>query len=499
MSSPNTGAQEAPFRRSTSSDNARRPPDRLLLDLADYALDYTVRSEATCADARLCVTDSLACALDALDVPECTRLLGPVVAGTVVPHGARVPGTGYVLDPVLAAFDFGAMIRWFDLNDAFTAAKQGSHPSDNLAGILMLGDHLSRQRGATGGEPLRMREVLRRLVQAYEIQGCLGLRNDFYEEGIDHNLLTQVASAAVLCAMLGATRDQVVNAISNAWINCSLATYRYAPNTGSRKSWACADAVAHAMRLALMAVKGETGSPSVLTAAHFGFHDARFGGRPVELPQPLGEYVLPRSMFKLVPAGMHSQSAMECAFSLHAQVKDRLDEIERIELHCHRALIDIMHKTGPLHNPGDRDHCLQYVVAVGLIHGAFTPRSLEDDFAADPRIDRLRGKMVVTEEPRYTRDYYEPSRGASGNAVRVHFMDGTSTGLLEVEYPIGHPRRRADAGPALRSKFAASLGRRFPDTRRDRILTLCDDPAAFDAMAVDDFVALFAIPDSTSL
>ena len=470
---------------------ARPVPDQALVDIADYVLDFKASPQAHDA-ARLCLTDTLACALDALDFPECTKLLGPVVTGTVVPHGARVPGTNYELDPATATFSLGCMIRWLDFNDTFTAA-QGSHPSDNLAGVLMVADHLSRQRVAAGREPLLISDVLEGLIKAYEIQGCIAIENDFQAVGIDHPILTRVASAAVLTEMLGGTREQVINAVSNAWVDCSLAAVRHAPNTGWRKSWAAADASFSAVRLALMAVKGEMGYPTVLTAKRYGFYDARRGGKPFGFQRPYTDYVLQHSMFKFVCAGMHGQSAAECAIRLHPFVKDRIGDIERIEMHSQRALMGIMDKSGPLHNPADRDHCAQYIVAVGLMHGRINPRDFEDEFAADPRIDALRAKTTVTEDPRYSKDFYDPDKRSSANAVQVWFKDGSSTPKMEIEYPIGHPRRRAEVAPVLRAKLEASLERRFPPQQRQRILALCGDAPALDRTPVNKFVDAFVV------
>ena len=475
--------------KADSSINARTAPDQVLLDIVDYVLDYKVADERSFDTARLCVTDSLACAFDALDIPGCVNLLGPLVPGTVVPNGARVPGTRYELDPATAAFNFGAMIRWSDLNDSFTAAC-GGHPSDNLGGILMLADHLSRCRVAASGTPLVMRDVLEALAKAYEIQGCIAMENDFFHQGSDHNLLVRVATTAVLTRMLGGTRAQIINAVSSAWVNTSLVAYRYAPNAGSRKNWACGDASFEAVRLAIMALKGEPGYPWILTAKEFGFYDARFGGKPFGLPQPYAEYVIQNSMFKFVTAGMHSQSAVESAFRLHPLVKDRIGEIERVEMQGHAALIDIMGKTGPLRNPDDRDHCVQYVVAVGLIYGRLGAHELEDEFAADSRIDALRARMVLTEDPRYTREFYDPAKRSSANAVQVWFKDGTSTPRMEVEYPIGHQRRRGEALPVLRAKFEAALARRFSARQGERILAACDDTASFDRTPVHEFVEM---------
>jgi 2-methylcitrate dehydratase len=473
----------------STNSNTRPAPDQVLRDIADYVTTFEPSTTAIDA-ARLCVLDTIGCALNALDFPACTKLLGPVVAGTVVPHGARVPGTAYDLDPVTATFSFGCMIRWLDENDTFTAA-QGSHPSDNLAGILMLADHLSRKRIANGREPLAVRAVLEALVKAYEIQGCLAIENDFKKAAIDHPLLTRVASSAVLTKMLGGTRDEIVNAVSNAWVDSSLAALRHAPNTGSRKSWSAADATFNALRLAMMAVKGEMGYPWILTAKYYGFYDARFGGKPFAFQRPYGDYVIQHSMFKFVAAGMHGQSAVECGLRLHPLVRNRIEDIERIEMHTQDALMRIMYKTGPLYNPADRDHCAQYVVAVALLHGRLEAKDFEDDVAADPRIDQLREKTTVVEDPQYTKDFVDPHKRSSANAVQVFFRDGTSTAKVEVEYPMGHPRRRKDFMPVLWQKLETSLARRFGPKQRTRILDVVQDSARLDRLPVNEFVELF--------
>ena len=439
--------------------------------------------------ARLCVADTLACAFDALEFVECTRLLGPVVEGTVVPNAARVPGTRYALDPATAAFSFGCMIRWLDLNDTFTGAT-GGHPSDNLAGILMLADHLSRHRVAAGKRPLPMSEVLHGLVKAYEIQGCLAIRNDLQKVGIDHPLLTRVASSAVLTQMLGGDREQILSAVSNAWIGSSLVLYRHSSSTGSRKNWACANASHDAVRLALMALKGEMGYPFAMTAKTFGFNEARLKGSPLRFQRPYGDYIVQNSMFKFVPAGMHGQTPAECAFGVHALVRDRLSAIARVEVETHRDAMRIMHKTGPLRNPADRDHCLEYVVALGLIHGRIAATDFSDAFAADPRIDRLRANIVTTENAGYTADYDDPAKRSNTASVQVHFADGSSTPAIKVEYPLGHKRRRDEAAPALRAKLATSLARRFADERVKRIVALLDDAPALEQTPVDVFVDL---------
>jgi len=463
-------------------------PDQLLVDICDYVLDFDVGPAALNA-AAMSFVDTLACALDALDHPECTKLLGPLVPGTVVPQGSCVPGTPYVLDPATAAFDLGCMIRWLDFNDA-TSGALTTHPSDALAGILMVADHVSRRRVAERKPPLVIHDVLDAMVRAYEIQGGLGLLNDWRKYGIDQPLLTRVASAPVITRLLGGGREEVLSAVSNAFIESSLSVVRNAPNIGTRKNWATADASHAAVRLADFAMKGEAAYPWVLTAKELGLYAARLNGESLKLGGPFGDGVIQNVMFKFVPAGMHGQTAGECAFRLHPEVRDRLGEIERIELHCHRTLMKIMDKPGALRNAADRDHCVQYIVAVGLIHGDIGPHDFEDDFAADPRIDMLRAKMKITEDPRYTADFSEPSKRSSANAVEVHFRDGSTTGNIEVEYPAGHPRRRAEALPLLQQKFESALKRRFAPQRCESILALCRDGARLAATPVNDFVDL---------
>jgi 2-methylcitrate dehydratase len=475
---------------SSTDPNARPDPDKVLTDIADYVCDFTPGTPAIDAS-RLCMWDAIGCALNALDFPECTKLLGPVVPGTLVPHASRVPGTSHALDPVTATFSFGCMIRWLDENDTFTAA-QGSHPSDNLAGILMLADHLSARRTAGGHPPVKVREVLEALVKAYEIQGGLAIENDFKAVGIDHPLLTRVASSAVLTRMLGGSREEIVSAVSNAFVDSTLATIRHKPNTGWRKSWSAADATFNALRLALMAVKGEMGYPAVLTAKFYGFYDARFGGKPFAFQRPYGDYIIQNSMFKFCAAGMHGQSAAECGLRLRPLVKDRIADIERVTIHSQDALMRIMDKSGPLHNPADRDHCAQYVVAVAMLYGRLEAADYEDAFAAaDPRIDALRAKMTIVEDPQYTKDFVDPAKRSSANAVQVFFTDGTSTPKVEVEYPMGHPKRRGDFMPVLRRKLEESLARRFPPRQQKRLLELYDGAGGLDAMPVHDFVDLF--------
>ncbi len=473
------------------TSNVRSGPDHELTAIADYVLHYRAKSRKVLDIARLRMTDTLACALDALDYPDCTKLLGPYVKGTVVPHGARVPGTAYVLDPVKAAFDLGTMIRWLDFNDTFTAA-QGSHPSDNLGGILTAADALSRSP-SRAGKPLTLRDVLEALIKCYEIQGCIAIENDFNAIGVDHTLLSRVATAAVVTQLMGGTRAEIINAVSNAWIDASLRVYRQAPNAGWRKSWSAGNAVAEGVRLARMAMAGEMGYPTVLSAKKWGFYDRYRGGQPFTFQRAYGDYVIQNSMFKFVAAGMHGQSAVECAFRLHPYVKDKLAQITRIDIHSQRALMGIMDKTGPLHNPADRDHSVQYVVAVGLIHGKLDASDFKDAFAADPRIDALRAKMTVIEDKRFTREFTDPKIRSSANAIQVTFKDGTRTPKMVVEFPFGHPRRLKDAAAVLRTKFERSLARRYSGKRVKQILALCDDAKRFEAMPVQGFMTMLAV------
>ncbi|WP_010496145.1 bifunctional 2-methylcitrate dehydratase/aconitate hydratase [Paenibacillus elgii] len=468
--------------------------DQLLVDIADYALEYEVQSPEARRIAQHVVLDSLGTAILALRFPECAKHLGPVVPGVTVPHGCRVPGTRYELDPVHGAFNIGCMIRWLDYNDTWLAAEWG-HPSDNLGGILAVADYLSRVRIAEGKAPLRMRDVLDAAVKAHEIQGVLALENSFNRVGLDHVLLVKIASTAVVTAMLGGTRDEVVNALSNAWLDGgSLRTYRHAPNTGSRKSWAAGDATSRAVRLALMAVNGEMGYATALSAKTWGFQDVLFQGKPLKLARPLGSYVMENVLFKIsFPAEFHAQTAVECAFALHTQIKDRLDEIDRITITTHESAIRIIDKKGPLHNPADRDHCLQYMVAVGLLHGELTAEHYEDEAAGDPRIDALREKMVVTENPQYSRDYLDPDKRSIANAIKIKFKDGTETASVECEYPIGHRRRRAEGLPKVIDKFEANLLTRFPKQKAVQILKLSLDLERLEHMPVNEYMNLYVI------
>src|SRR5688572_27112794 len=471
--------------------SAERPaPDEVLATIADYAKNYSIKSAQAYETARYCLMDTLACGFQALKYPACTKLLGPVVPGAVMPGGARVPGTSYELDPVQAAFSIGAMIRWLDFNDTWLAAEWG-HPSDNLGGILAVADFLSRRSVMEGEKPMTVRDVLTAMIKAHEIQGVLALENSFNRVGLDHVILVRVASTAVVTAMIGGTRDQVINAISNAWIDGgALRTYRHAPNTGSRKSWAAGDATSRAVRHAFIALKGEMGYPSALSAKTWGFYDVLFKGKPFSLPQAFGSYVMENVLFKIsFPAEFHAQTAVECAMQLHPLVKDRIGVIERITIETQEPGVRIIDKTGPLANPADRDHCIQYMVAVPLIFGRLTAEDYEDTVAGDPRIDSLRSKMQVRENTTFTQDYYASDKRYIGNALQVFFTDGTSTPRIQVDFPIGHRKRREEGMPVLVKKFEQSVAAHYQPKQTARILETFNDPAKLDALPVNELVA----------
>jgi 2-methylcitrate dehydratase len=475
--------------------NVRPQPDRVLVEIADYVIDYRVDSELALGTARNCLIDTLGCGLEALEYPACTKLLGPVVPGTIVPHGARVPGTAYQLDPMQAAFNIGTMIRWLDFNDTWLAAEWG-HPSDNLGGILATADWLSRNAVAAGKKPLTMRDVLIAMVKAHEIQGCIALENSFNQVGLDHVVLVKVASTAVVAQMMGLTRDEIINAVSLAWVDGqSLRTYRHAPNAGSRKSWAAGDATSRAVRLALIAKTGEMGYPSVLTAKTWGFYDVLFKGQPFKFQRPYGSYVMENVLFKIsFPAEFHSQTAVEAAMTLHTELKRRgktAADIRKITIRTHEACIRIIDKKGPLNNPADRDHCIQYMVAVPLLFGRLTAADYEDGVAADGRIDALREKIICVEDSKFTADYHAQDKRSIANALRVELNDGTLLDEVVVEYPIGHKRRRDDGIPLLEAKFRTNLARRFAKKQQDAILRVSLDQAAIEAMPVHEYVDLY--------
>ncbi|MDN7876432.1 bifunctional 2-methylcitrate dehydratase/aconitate hydratase [Burkholderia aenigmatica] len=477
--------------------NVRPAPDTVLVDIVDYVLNTGIDSALALETARHCLIDTLGCGLEALSYPACTKLLGPVVPGTIVPNGAKVPGTSFQLDPVQAAFGIGAMIRWLDFNDTWLAAEWG-HPSDNLGGILATADWLSRTAVAAGRKPLLMRDVLVAMIQAHEIQGCLALENSFNAVGLDHVLLVKVASTAVVGRLLGLTRDELINAVSNAFVDGqALRTYRHAPNTGSRKSWAAGDATSRAVRLALIAKTGEMGYPSALTAKTWGFYDVLFDGKPFRFQRPYGTYVMENVLFKIAfPAEFHAQTAAEAALQLHAQLAAAgrtTDEISRITIRTHAAAIRIIDKQGPLANPADRDHCIQYMVAVPLLFGRLTAADYEDSAAADPRIDALRVKTVCVEDPQFTKDYHDPDKRSIANALTIEFADGSKLAEVAVEYPLGHQRRRTEGIPLLVEKFRTNLARRFPAKQQQAILDVSLDQAKLEAMPVDQYVDLYVI------
>ena len=481
---------------SASADlNTRPDPDQVLVDIADYVCDYEIESKEAYDTARNCLMDSLGCGLLALRYPECRKLLGPLVEGTVVPNGVRVPGTQFRLDPVKAAWDIGCVIRWLDYNDTWLAAEWG-HPSDNLGAILAVADYLSQRRAAAGEPPLLMRDVLGAMIKAHEIQGVIALENSFNRVGLCHVLLVRVASAAVATRMLGGTKQQVIDALSQAWLDgSSLRTYRHAPNTGSRKSWAAGDATSRAVRLADLTLRGEIGYPSVLSVPTWGFYDVSFKGKEFKFSMPYGSYVMENILFKIsYPAEFHAQTAVEAALKLHPAIKDRLGEIDRIVMHTHESALRIISKVGPLNNPADRDHCLQYMTAVALGFGALTADHYEDTFhAAHPVIDELREKMEIHEEPRYTNEYLQPNKRSIANSIKIWFKDGSCTDRVEVEYPVGHRRRRKEGIPLLEAKFKANLATCFPSTRCEEIYNLCKDQKALENTPVHDFMAMLVI------
>ena len=470
--------------------------DKVIVDIVEYVQEFKIDSELAYTTARHCLIDTLGCGLEALEYPACTKLLGPMVHGTVTPNGARVPGTQFQLDPVQAAFNIGAMIRWLDFNDTWLAAEWG-HPSDNVGGILAVADWISRNAIAAGKAPITMRQVLTAMIKAHEIQGCIALENSFNKVGLDHVLLVKVASTAVVSDLLGLTRDEMLAAVSLAWVDGqSLRTYRHAPNTGSRKSWAAGDATSRAVRLALMAKTGEMGCPSVLTAKDWGFYDVSFNGREFQFQRPYGSYVMENVLFKIsFPAEFHSQTAVEAAVTLYRKLNTMAksaEDIRSLTIRTHEACLRIIDKKGPLNNPADRDHCIQYMIAIPLLFGHLTAADYEDDVAIDPRIDFLRAKMQTEETPSFTRDYHDPEKRSIANTLRIELNDGT---VLEetVEFPIGHRRRRADGIPLLEAKFRKNLTRRFPGRQQAGILRASLDQSTFEAIAVHEYVDLYVI------
>ena len=482
---------------STPISNIRPEADSVLADIADYVLSYEIKSPLAYETARNCLMDTLGCGLESLEYPACRKLLGPIVPGTIVPNGAKVPGTQFQLDPVQAAFNIGAMIRWLDFNDTWLAAEWG-HPSDNLGGILATADWLSRNAVAAGKPALTMRDVLTAMIKAHEIQGCIALENSFNKVGLDHVVLVKVASTAVVAHILGLDRDEIINALSLAWVDGqSLRTYRHSPNTGSRKSWAAGDATSRAVRLALIAKTGEMGYPSVLSAKTWGFYDVLFKGQPFTFQRPYGSYVMENVLFKIsFPAEFHSQTAVECAMTIHEQLKAKgktAEDIKKITIRTHEACIRIIDKKGPLNNPADRDHCIQYMVAVPILFGRLTASDYEDHIASDPRIDALRDKIVCVEDPVFTTDYHDPDKRSIANALTVEFNDGSKLDELVCEYPIGHKRRRADGIPLLEAKFRTNLARIFPSKQQQRILDVSLNQQILEHMPVHEYIDMYVI------
>ena len=467
--------------------------DQVLQDIADYVIDYKVVSEEALNTARNCLMDTIGCGLLALKYPNCTRHLGPIVPGTTVVNGARVFGRSYELDPVKAAWDIGALVRWLDFNDTWLAEEWG-HPSDNLGAIMALSDYISRVNVANHKLPLSIKDVLEYMIKAHEIQGILALENSFNKVGLDHVLLVRVASTAVATHMLGGTRDQIIAALSQAWVDgSSLRTYRHAPNTGSRKSWAAGDATSRAVRLAMMTMAGEMGIPSVLSTPVWGFYDVSFKGREFSFSRSYGTYVMENILFKIsFPAEFHAQTAVECAVLLYPEIKEKLDEIERIEVTTHESALRIIDKTGALDNPADRDHCMQYMLAVAMIEGDLVAEFYEDSFhQQNPLIDKLRNKMILKEDKRYSKDYLADDKRSIANALQIFFKDGSQTDKVEVEYPVGHRNRRQEGIPLLERKFFNSLKSTYSKEHSDRIYSLCLDKERIEQTPVNEFMDMF--------
>ena len=482
---------------SNVDQNVRPDYDAVIVEIADYVTNFQIESDLALDTARNCLIDTIGCGLLALTFPACTKMLGPVVEGTSVPFGVRVPGTNFKLDPIKGAFDIGCIIRWLDYNDTWLAAEWG-HPSDNLGAILAVTDFISQQNIAEGKDPLTMKTVLESMIMTHEIQGILALKNSFNKVGLDHVVLVKVASTALVTKLMGGTKQQIMDAVTHAWVDGqSLRSYRHAPNAGSRKSWAAGDATSRAVRLAMITLSGEMGYPGVLSAPVWGFEDVSFKGQKLLLPQPFTTYVMENVLFKIsFPAEFHAQTAVEAAVTLHPQVKDRLDDITSIEITTHDSAIRIISKVGDLNNPADRDHCLQYMVAIGLLKGNLIAEDYEDDVAADPRVDALREKMVISEDERYSTEYHEADKRSIANKIQIHFNDGSSTEAIEVEYPIGHKRRREEGIPVLEQKFMSNLKITFDAAKCDEIYALCTDQEALENTSVTDFQELFTLQNN---
>ena len=473
--------------------NIRPDFDNLISEIANYVSSFEIESDLALDTARNCLMDTIGCGLLALQFPACTKMLGPIVKDSKVPFGVRVPGTDYELDPVKGAFDIGCIVRWLDYNDTWLAAEWG-HPSDNLGAILSVCDFISQQNIASGKASLKMRTVLESMIMAHEIQGVLALENSFNKVGLDHVVLVKVASTAIATKLMGGSIDQIKDAVSQAWVDGqSLRTYRHAPNAGTRKSWAAGDATSRAVRLSMITMSGEMGYPSVLSTPVWGFEDVLFDGKQIVLPQPFGTYVMENILFKIsFPAEFHAQTAVEASVKLHNVVKDRINEIKLIEITTHESAIRIISKVGELNNPADRDHCLQYMVAIGLLKGNLIAEDYEDDVAKDPRIDILREKMTIIEDKKYSKDYLEADKRSIANRIKIYFNDGTSTDEIEVEYPIGHMRRRDEGIPVLENKFKSNLAITYDEDIAKRIFELCMSQQELEETSVVDFQSLLS-------
>ena len=473
-------------------------PDEILVRIANYVFDYKIESKEALETAKYCLIDTLGCGLEALDYPACVRHLGPTVPGSIIPNGTKIPGTNFQLDPINGAFNIGAMIRWLDFNDTWLAAEWG-HPSDNLGGILAVADWISRTKVSNKKTPLQMKVVLEAMIKAHEIQGIIALENSFNRVGLDHVVLVKIATTAVVSQMLGASKEQIIDALSNAWVDGqSLRTYRHAPNTGSRKSWAAGDATSRGVRLALMVMKGEMGYPTALSAKGWGFYDVLFNGKSFKLKQDFGTYVMENVLFKIsFPAEFHAQTAVEGALTLHKKELHKIDDaekidlIERIDITTHESAIRIIDKTGPLNNPADRDHCIQYMVAIALLKGNLTAQDYEDEVANDPSIDILRAKMRCNEKKQFTLDYLDPSKRSIANAVQIFYKDGSQSELVEVEYPVGHKRRRSEGMPKLIQKFKNNLSRQFDEKQSSRIVEKSLDNKILEKIPVNEYVDMY--------
>ena len=479
---------------SNVEQNIRPGYDSVISEIANYVINFEIESDLALDTARNCLIDTIGCGLLALKFPACTKMLGPVVEGTSVPFGVRVPGTNFKLDPIKGAFDIGCAIRWLDYNDTWLAAEWG-HPSDNLGAILSITDFISQQQISKGEDPLTMRTVLEAMIMTHEIQGVLALKNSFNKVGLDHVVLVKVASTALVTKLMGGTKDQIMDAVSQAWVDGqSLRTYRHAPNAGSRKSWAAGDATSRAIRLAMITLSGEMGYPGALSAPVWGFEDVLFDGKQISLPQKFGTYVMENVLFKIsFPAEFHAQTAVEAAVALHPEIIERLDDVKTVNITTHDSAIRIISKEGDLNNPADRDHCLQYMVAIGLLKGNLIAEDYEDDIASDPRIDSLRKKMVINEDKRYSDEYHEADKRSIANKIQIHFNDGSSTEEIEVEYPIGHKRRREEGIPVLEQKFKNNLEITYDSDKCEEIYQLCIDQEKLESTSVTDFQELFAV------